>query len=193
MSNATANGRLPRKQLADQLDRFDSILDGLSEALNEAVADAARVGAGAAVKEVLTEILTNPKFAGMFHAIPSAAPKPEPAPAAKPAPKPSLWSKLRGRAKDLAANAKAANAKLVSKAGTILKPVGSVLDVLRLTGGLKKAVLIAAFTGVLIGGVSLACPQWMAAALGALAGTVTALAVQAGIAVRGLVARFRMI
>ena len=68
----------------DQLDRFDSILDGLAEALNEAVADAAREGARAAVKEILTELLTNPQLAGLLHqatppaASHSAAPAPRP-------------------------------------------------------------------------------------------------------------------
>jgi hypothetical protein len=42
MNTATtpaANGRA-RKSLEHQLDRFDSILDGLANALNESVADA---------------------------------------------------------------------------------------------------------------------------------------------------------
>ncbi len=37
MSNASVNGRPPRKQLGDQIDRLDGILDGLANGLNEAV------------------------------------------------------------------------------------------------------------------------------------------------------------
>jgi hypothetical protein len=57
------NGQ-PRKTLASQLDRLDSILDGLGEGLGDAVASAGREAVGLAVREavqaVLTELLTNP-------------------------------------------------------------------------------------------------------------------------------------
>jgi hypothetical protein len=53
-----------RKSLAEQIDRLDAILDGLSEALQGAVAAAVQEAAGRAVKEavqaVLAEALTNP-------------------------------------------------------------------------------------------------------------------------------------
>src|SRR5262245_39325280 len=59
----TINGR-QRKSLAEQIDRLDSILDGLAEALNGAVADAVKEAVGLAVQEavrgVLAEVLTNP-------------------------------------------------------------------------------------------------------------------------------------
>jgi hypothetical protein len=52
-----------RKTLASQIDRLDSILNGLSEGLNDAVAQAVREAVGLAVQEavqaVLTELLTN--------------------------------------------------------------------------------------------------------------------------------------
>jgi hypothetical protein len=57
------NGRT-RKSLAEQIDRLDAILDGLSEALQGAVAAAVQEAAGRAVQEavqaVLAEALTNP-------------------------------------------------------------------------------------------------------------------------------------
>jgi hypothetical protein len=53
-----------RKSLAEQIDRLDAILDGLSDALNESVAAAVSEAVGVAVKEavqaVLAEVLTNP-------------------------------------------------------------------------------------------------------------------------------------
>jgi len=65
--NATLNGR-DRKTLAQQLDRMDSMLDGLAEGLNEAVAAAAAAGmkevvciaVQQAVRTTLTELLSNP-------------------------------------------------------------------------------------------------------------------------------------
>jgi hypothetical protein len=65
--NATAsNGRPQRKQLSDQLDRLDGIIDTLAEGLNSAVADAAREGSRQAVKEIVTELLTNPDILSMI-------------------------------------------------------------------------------------------------------------------------------
>src|SRR5436305_1044173 len=65
MASTTSNGSsTQRKQLSDQLDRLDDILDGLAEALNESVADAVRDVVGQAVREAvaatLREVLSNP-------------------------------------------------------------------------------------------------------------------------------------
>ena len=59
-----------RKSLSEQIDRLDTILDGLAEALNGAVADAVTQAVGLAVKEavqtVLTEVLSNPDLRAQF-------------------------------------------------------------------------------------------------------------------------------
>jgi hypothetical protein len=66
MTTMTANGRVPRKSLSDQLDRLDRILDVLGEGLQEAVADAVqeavRQAVAAAVQAAVTEVLTNPEL-----------------------------------------------------------------------------------------------------------------------------------
>jgi hypothetical protein len=49
----TDNDKPRRKQLSDQLDRLDGILDALGEGLNEAVTDAAREGTRLAVKDAI--------------------------------------------------------------------------------------------------------------------------------------------
>lgn len=58
--------RVTRKSLADQIDRLDTILDGLSDALNESVADAVRGVVGTAVRQAvqlsLQEVLDNPEL-----------------------------------------------------------------------------------------------------------------------------------
>lgn len=71
-----ANGRPPRKQLGDQIDRLDAILDGLAEALNGAVAEAAAAATRAAVREVLAELLLSPEVLAVL----KAAANPNPAP-----------------------------------------------------------------------------------------------------------------
>ncbi len=55
----TSDGQ-PRKTLASQIDRLDSILDGLDTALAGAVQEAVGLAVKEAVQAVLTEVLTNP-------------------------------------------------------------------------------------------------------------------------------------
>jgi hypothetical protein len=59
-----SNASMPRKQLSSQLDRLDTILDGLADALNESVADAVKDVVGQVVKEsvetTIREVLGNP-------------------------------------------------------------------------------------------------------------------------------------
>jgi len=56
------NNVKPRKSLADQLNRLDKILDGLSDSLNEVVTDSVRDAVAVSVKEALTQILTSPEL-----------------------------------------------------------------------------------------------------------------------------------
>jgi hypothetical protein len=58
MTTASTNGRVERKSLAAQIDRLDSVLDGLADALHQAVASATRE----AVQAALTEMLSNPEL-----------------------------------------------------------------------------------------------------------------------------------
>src|SRR5262245_21557402 len=64
---ATKNGPVPRQTLAGQIDRLDSILDGLAEALNESVADAVRRTVGEVLREAVAdavrEALDGPELA----------------------------------------------------------------------------------------------------------------------------------
>lgn len=89
----TTNGRPRRKQLSDQLDRLDTIIDALAEGLNKAVADAAREGTRLAVKDAILEILANPELRSLIAApvAPNAQPAAERAP-----PEPGASSGLRG-------------------------------------------------------------------------------------------------
>src|SRR5262249_45432290 len=79
------NTNPPRKSLADQINRLDSLLDGLADNLNEAVASAVQQAVAAAVKEAVTsgvqqaivEVLTNPEVQQLLRPTP---PVPDPAP-----------------------------------------------------------------------------------------------------------------
>jgi hypothetical protein len=63
-NNTIDNGHGQRKQLSWQLDRLDTILDGLADALNESVADAVKDVVGQVVREsvetTIREVLGNP-------------------------------------------------------------------------------------------------------------------------------------
>ena len=89
-----SNGKPQRKQLADQLDRLDGIIDALADGLNQAVADAAREGTRLAVKDAIVEIMTNPELRAML--VPHA-PVPK-APDTPPEPKkPGLWTRIKAK------------------------------------------------------------------------------------------------
>jgi hypothetical protein len=72
----------PRQTLSTQLDRLDSILDGLADGLNQAVADAVRGAVAQAVSEAVraavAELAGNPELAQRFHAAASHLPVAEP-------------------------------------------------------------------------------------------------------------------
>src|SRR5262245_57146577 len=80
------NGRV-RKSLAHQLDRLDSILNGLAEALDESVAQAVRDAVGLAVREAIAvavrDLVSRPELVAALR------------PAEPPAP-PAAWA---GRAR----------------------------------------------------------------------------------------------
>lgn len=81
-----ANGR-ERKTLASQIDRLDTMLDGLAGGLDDAVAQAVQSAVAIAVKEavqaVLTEILTNPAILARVQAAQAAHEQHADAPAPK--------------------------------------------------------------------------------------------------------------
>jgi hypothetical protein len=64
MTSTMSGNGAQRKSLASQIDRLDSILDGLAEALNESVADAVKEVVGQVVREAvectILEVLASP-------------------------------------------------------------------------------------------------------------------------------------
>jgi len=178
---ATTNGR-PRKQLSDQLDRMDTIIDALAEALPEAVADATREGARQAVRDVVLELLANPDLramiAGVVPAAPPAAPDEHAAPPRVSDPAaPSGWSRLKAR---LAVAREAATRRCRDAAASVT----ATLRALALVMPVKKILAVGAGVGVVIGALAYLCPHAASAVISGACGAVAAVAAQVGAWVR---------
>ena len=65
-ATATMTNGKSRKQLSDEIDRLDGVIDVLAEGLPGAVTDACREGARAAVKDAIIEIVTNPELRALL-------------------------------------------------------------------------------------------------------------------------------
>src|SRR5262245_9284169 len=98
----TNNTTRPRKSLADQIQRLDSILDGLSDNLNEAVTTAVKEAVTTGGQQAIVEVLTIPELQQLLRPPTTPAPAPPPPP---PAPSESsggggflggLWLALSG-------------------------------------------------------------------------------------------------
>src|SRR3954471_10041480 len=109
-TNGTMNSRTARKSLADQLDRFDAMLDGLSEAIPEVVADSVKAviaqAVGEAVHAAVAEVLARPELlrAALEKHAPRA-PLPVPPPTREP---PAMREKVAGIASRLCEKVKGA-------------------------------------------------------------------------------------
>src|SRR5437868_9593060 len=130
-SPAAANGRV-RKSLEHQLDRFDSILDGLAEALNESVADAVKDAVGLAVREavgaVVAELVANPDVARALAAAHGLTAPPAPPPEPPAAPKsPTLRERVTARWHRVRSGAAAVAGRVVAAVSDRLRASRTVL------------------------------------------------------------------
>jgi hypothetical protein len=134
MSATLTNNRPERKQLSDQLDRLDLILDGLAEALNESVRDASRAGVREAVKEAVVELLTS---AELRTALLQAS-------ALEVEPKPSRWNRLREKIRHTAERVKAgvaqAAAAVAARVVDAVSAVGRLVNKARQSGPVRTTV-----------------------------------------------------
>src|SRR5262245_22262654 len=160
MTANMSNGRTQRKQLSDQLDRFDVILDGLAAALNESVADAVRDVVGQVVREsvesTIREVLSSPELlraALAAHAPPAPVP-----PAVTPRPRPyfdgakNALSALVRKARQAAGVAKRMVASAWSWASAKVRAAaGLACGTGRALWRFRTAAVVAAGAGVLAG------------------------------------------
>ena len=198
----TPNGKPQRKQLADQLDRLDGIIDALADGLNQAVIDAAREGTRLAVKDAIVEILTNPELRALLA---PARPEPAPAPATPPATppvtperkKPGLWGRLKAKAAAARDAVTAAAAKAKSAVAAKCKAVRDAETAAGTAAGeslpLGRIVVRAAVIGLAVGVVCLVMPQTAAAAVSAAGAAATTVAVQTGSWLKRAARRFGLV
>ena len=169
------SNRAPRKQLSDQLDRLDAIIDVLAEGLPEAVAQACREGARQAVKDAVVEILTNPELRALFQALnKGAAPAPTRAP--------GLWSRLKAKVTRAKESVTGTLTRAKEALTARLRPLTSAVSAL---SGLtseplpwKRVLCVGAGVGVAVGVTCLVAPHAVAATIGALGAAATSVAVQ---------------
>jgi hypothetical protein len=184
MSTTTAaNGKPQRKQLSDQLDRLDGIIDCLAGGLNQAVADACREGTRLAVKDAIVEVLSNPELRAML--VPHVS---VPAPTTPDVPsepkKPGLWGRIK--AKLAAVRSAVAGAATRAKEAVVRRCViagDAVVALGRMTGEalpVRKVVLVGLGVGLMVGVACLVVPQTAAAVVGGAGAACTSVAVQTG-------------
>ena len=179
--NAPANGRA-RKSLEGQLDRFDSILDGLADALNESVADAVRDVVGQAVREavgvVIAELVANPDVAKALAAAHGLTAPPAPPPEPQAGPRgPSFRERLAARWHRLRSGVAAATGRVIGAVSDRLRTTWMVLTAaVRLARADRRGVTVAALVGVVVAVGCHLCGPAVAATVSGIVSAVLALA-----------------
>ena len=201
--NGTMNGRMsthgrtPRKQLSDQLDRFDNmsdrldtIIDALAEALPGAVKEACQEGARLAVKEAIIEIFTNPDFRPLFAKMQPAPMPVETVPVAVSEPmivphKLNHWDRFKARIKAARDGVCNAVAKLKNAVVSRLNPIRQTVAAINTLVGepvqVRLMFVVALLIGVTVGLTCLLLPNSVAAGVSAVCSASTTIAVQVGI------------
>ena len=176
------NGRAPRKQLSDQLDRLDTIIDALAEGLPGAVADACREGARQAVKDAVVEIITNPELSALLDALRAGAAPVPVTPAPEPVRAPGLWTRLKAK---VAAARAAATGAVVRAKEALVSRVRATRAAVSALGALtgeplpwRRVLWVGAGVGLVVGLTCLAVPHTAAAVVGALGAATTSVAAQ---------------
>jgi hypothetical protein len=198
MSATLTNGKPQRKQLADQLDRLDSIIDNLAGGLNEAVADACREGTRLAVKDAMLEILTNPELRALLapaRPVPTPDPTP-PEPAAEPK-KPGFWSRIKAKAAAARDALFGATTQAKETVAAKYKAASDTVTAVATATGealpLRRVLWVGLGAGLLVGLVCLLVPHAAAAAVSAVSVAVTTVAVQTGSWLKRAARRFGLV
>jgi len=158
MSTSVLNGTPRRKQLSDQLDRFDGIIDALAGGLPEAVAAATRDGAKEAIAQVLRELFTDPTVLALLRGTGAA-----PTPPAEP--KPSAWTRLKAAVRAAATRVRSVAKSVAARVADRVKPITVAVrarvrrirstvvatrHLFDLAWRVKRAVLVGLAVGVLV-------------------------------------------
>ena len=198
--NPTANGRMPRKNLSDQLDRLDRILDGLDGALagaiTEAVKDAVSTSVAEAVRVTLIEIVTNPDVIALLRGGSLAAFQASKEASPKVATRVTVVDRIRQGVsaawKWSLRKLKAIGLAIATRARSIRAGVVGTVRSVNMVWRLKRPLLIALGVGSVMGAVAYASSPWMAAILSGIAATGATLGAQLALWTRRLFAGFSM-
>ena len=195
MSATMTNGKPQRKQLADQLDRLDTIIDTLADGLNEAVADACREGARAAVRTALVEVLSSPELRALLAPQPApAAPAPQPVPEA---PKPNFWSRIKAKAAAARDALIGATTQAKETVAAKYKAASDAVNAVATATGealpLRRVLWVGLGAGLLVGLACLVVPHAAAAAVSAVSVATTTVAVQTGNWLKRAARRFGLV
>jgi hypothetical protein len=188
MNTATRNGTPQRKQLSDQLDRLDGIIDCLADGLSDAVRDAVKEGTATAIQQILLEVVNNPTTRELLRqtlgAEPAKSPGTTAAPASEAAVPPTRKASFLARCKRSVVNAarKVASlpGKLFARAKSLFRKAKVLTRQLNIAWQLKKAAVLGLGIGAAVAAVSL----WshpLASVLSGIGAAATAFAVQLGL------------
>jgi hypothetical protein len=180
MNSATiSNAKPPRKQLSDQLDRLDNILDVLGDGLNAAVADAAREGTRLAVRDAIVEMMTDPTLRSKLHNATAPETPAEPVHANN---KPGFWRRIKTYAGQAAEAVKCMTSNAMTavkdKARALSQKAAEALQLIRDLGTLKTTVLAVALT---VAVVSYVAPHSASAAISGISSAIAVVAVRFGV------------
>jgi hypothetical protein len=191
---ATLNGRPQRKQLSDQLDRLDTMIDLLADGLPKAVADATREGTRSAVRDILGELLRDPEILARLRDALGGAPAPA-KPVQPPAPPhtqrvtttaapdaPGLIARVGSGLQRAAGAAVAKGTQTLNSLRMRLREAGlragAAIETARTFVPVRRFAATAAVVGVAVAAVSYVAPQGFSAVVSGIGGAVVTAAVQ---------------
>ena len=199
------NGKPQRKQLSDQLDRLDRIIDVMVDDLPEAVATATREGTRQAIRDVLTEVLADPDvLARLRTTLLSVSPPPIPptpsvvTPVPPSLPKTDRFARFKSAVRSgyqrvveevnaVAAPAKAVVSRTknrfvtaVTQLATTAARVTTVARVLNATLPLSRFLVVALGVSLVLAATSYLLPHAVSAVLSGVGGASTTLTLQLG-------------
>jgi hypothetical protein len=176
---SATNGKPQRKQLSEQLDRFDAMLDGLSEGLSEAVAEAARTGTRLAVKDAIIEILTDAELRSKLR---DAVEPPQVV--APESTRVGFWGWLKGGVLRIGQTLGIVRATVTEAAASSARRLGeslaAPLSMVRVVGSMKRLMIVGMSVGGILAVLSYVMPHFLSATLAGISGAVAAMTVQLG-------------
>jgi hypothetical protein len=189
-TTASTNGNV-RKSLAEQIDRLDSMLDGLAENLNEAVAAAVKEAVGLAVREaiqgIVTEVLSHPELVARLlgNVMPATATGQE---ARTPTARRPVTTRVRTSARRacgwIATQLRSAVASISQFPSTLSHGLTTSWARLQFLRRFKLQLLLAVAVGSAAGVAAYFAGPWLAVAASAVGGFATTLAVHTGLWLR---------